>query len=1035
MRALKSSLLATSTLAGVAALLAASLPAAALAQDTVAQADPNTQVQQSRDPQESTGEASAQQNGEGTQVEELIVTGSRIRRNEFTSPAPITVITREQATLEGLTDTAELLQTSTIASGSAQINNQLGQFVTAGGGGVAAISLRGLGAQRTLILLNGRRAGPAGVGGQVGAFDLNVIPQSVIERVEILKDGASSIYGSDAVAGVVNIITRDKIDGGNIEMNYTQPLDGGGEVFRAAATYGRTFERGQFTLSLDYWKQEELEQGDRDYTRCSSDYYHNMNGDLVDIISRRTGKPFCYQNASSNNVYLPALQFSAQYDPTEANGPYDPFTHLLSDFGYSGPGWYITAVTDSYADLIDAIYGPGSFNYSTYEYYNVDERIDAGQSVVAPIERMTVFGTGSFDLTPNTELYGELLLNRRKSRQDLVRGVSPTIEPLMYGNPFFYAFDDNGTPDDDDDDFPTGQAIPTVDNVPFNFYQEIDYTRFVGGARGVLPTMSFMNNWTWDITAQYSKSKGEYGNDAILDDAMWALGDSASTYAQANGVNEGGCATVPVTPISGRTCVPIDWFDPNTLANGLTQEQFDFLMYRSHSTTEYTQASVEAVIAGDLFELPAGNVGAALGVSWRRDEIDDTVDPNAPIQNLWGQTTSGRTAGSDSVREVFAEFEIPLLRGMPFAEEVTLNTSGRWTDYESYGENTTYKLGLDWRMSPQFRIRGTYGTSYRAPALYEMYLASLTGFQGQTAIDPCILYEDAADPVLAANCLADDIEEGYIGAGGSATVTQGGGGKGFLDPETSLAQSLGIVYTPDWIDLSIAIDYFDIRVEDEVAQYGPGNILNLCYSLETYPNNFCNLFVRDTDPESPTYHSILSVVDNYVNVAEQQNRGYDLTVRYKRSLPWNVDMTIDAQATWQIEDVTDFTGIATVDNNEISGEPPFTAEGSARFDRGDWTFTWAVDHIGHQYPSEPITGGTSRYPEDVTFKRWRESTTYHHVSLRKKWDTLEITGGVRNVFDEQPPAGSFNEFRVGTAALNQYDMFGRRLFINISKSF
>jgi iron complex outermembrane receptor protein len=1015
-------LLATSMIAGLGS--ATLIPAQASAQEAPAPgADPDVQVLQQKDPQEATGQAAAATDDGATEVEGLVVTGSRIRRNEFTSPAPITVITREQATLEGLTDTTDLLQTATIASGSAQLNNQLGGYVIEGGGGISGISLRGLGEQRTLVLLNGRRAGPAGVGGQVGAFDLNVIPQSVIDRVEILKDGASSIYGSDAVAGVVNIITRDKLDGGNLEINYNQPLVDGGEVFRAAGAYGKTYDRGQFMISVDYWKQKELEQGDRDYLSCSSDYYHNLAGDLVDIISRRTGKPFCYGSSVQNAVYLPDWLTYVQYDPAGVNGPYDPFTGLFSLNGIAPPNWYLAAAPDSiYKDWVEDpyYYGPGSYNYSTYEYFNTDERIDYGTSVIAPIERITVYGTGSFDLTANTELYTEVLLHRRNSGQDAMRGIAPTIRPGQYGNPFNYI----------------SKALPFVDNVPFNFEQKIDYTRLVGGARGSFAGMPFLSGWDWDLVAQHSRSDATYENDAILDDAMWALGDAESAYAVRNDdEHEGGCATAPVTPISGRTCVPISWFDPGTLRNGLTKEQLDFLQYRAKGATLYTQTTVEATISGTAFEMPAGPVGAAIGVSWRRDEIDDTPDENAQLQNLWGQTTAGRTAGSDSVREVFGEVEVPLLRGVRFAEELTLNGSARWTDYDSYGENTTYKLGADWRLSSQFRIRGTYGTSYRAPALYEMYLASLTGFQGQTAIDPCVNYQDAANPTLEEHCAAEGIDPGYIGVGGSATVTQGGGGKGFLDPETSTAQSLGIVYTPDWIDLSIAIDYFDIRVEDQVAQFGSANIVNLCYILDSYPNEFCNLFVRNDDPTSADYHSIESVQDNYINIAEQQNRGYDLTVRYKRELPWGVDMTVDGQATWTIEDITDFSSIATLNSNGLAGEPAFTAEADVRFEKNDWTFFWGIDHIGHQFPAEPITGATSRYPDDVVFKRWRESTTYHHVSVRKEWDTLEITAGMRNVFDEHPPAGSFNEFRVGTSALNNYDLIGRRLFFNISKSF
>jgi iron complex outermembrane receptor protein len=1011
MRALKASLLATSTLAGVAALLAAAaLPAAAFAQTTTTTTTTTTTVEPDALP--------AAVPADTTEVEELIITGSRIRRTEYTSAAPIQVITREQNTLEGLADTAELLQTTSSASGSQQINNQLGSFVIEGGGGVSTLSLRGLGGQRTLILVNGRRAGPAGVGGQVGAFDLNVIPESSIERVEILKDGASSIYGSDAVAGVVNIITRNDVDGGDVEIYYNQPFDSGGEVLRLAGTYGKTFDRWNFNISADYWKQYPLNLGDREYTACSNDYYHDaVSGEMTDIISRRTGKPFCYENSVQNAVYLPEFGFYQQYDPTEAEGPYDPFASLLSDLGYVGPGWYAAALGDSFADTVDYFYGTGAYNYSTYEYYHADERIDAGSSIIAPIERMTVFGTGSFDLTPNAELYGEMLLNRRKSQQNAVRGVSASIDAGTYGNPF------DGL-----------EALPIVDNLPFNFFQEVNYSRFVGGVRGDVANLPFLNGWNYDVFFQRSKSAGEYGNDAILDDAMYALGDSASNYADQNGTNTGGCASVPVTPISGRTCVPISWFDPDTMANGLTDEQQDFITYRTHSTTDYTQTSLEGSISGDVMELPAGALALALGFHWRKDELDDSPDNNGVIQNLWGQTTAGRTVGEDTVREIYGEVEVPLLRGVPFAEQVTFTGSARWSDYDSYGQNTTYKAGLNWQMSSQFRIRGTYGTSYRAPALYEMFLASLTGFQGQSAIDPCIRYEDADDEIIAANCAAAGIPEGYIGVGGSATITQGGGGKGFLEPETSLAQSIGIVYTPDFVDFSLAIDYFDIRVKDEVTQFGAANIVNLCYGLPGYPNSFCDLFERDEDPDSDDFHSIVSVLNNYVNVAEQHNRGFDVTTRYKHSFSW-ADMTIDTQLTWQIEDTINFSGLATLDANNGSGEPGFSGNTQVRFDRGDWTVYWATDLIGHQFPAEPITGGTSRHPTDVIFKRWREFTAYHDLSVRRKFDNMAIVIGVQNVFDEHPPAASFNEFRVGTAALNQYDLIGRRAFVNFSKSF
>ena len=239
-------LLGTTVIAGLAAAVAVSAPSLAFAQ---------TPAPASQPAEEEEGEA---------EVEALIVTGSRIKRTEFTSASPIQVITTENADLQGIADTAEMLQSSTLAAGSPQINSTISSaFVTNGGPGAATISLRGLGANRTLVLLNGRRAGPAGTRGGVSSFDLNVLPQSSIERIEILKDGASSIYGSDAIAGVVNIITRSNRDGWDFEAFASQPEEQGGEQYRFNGGWGKTFDRGYISVSADYYLQAEQTVGDR----------------------------------------------------------------------------------------------------------------------------------------------------------------------------------------------------------------------------------------------------------------------------------------------------------------------------------------------------------------------------------------------------------------------------------------------------------------------------------------------------------------------------------------------------------------------------------------------------------------------------------------------------------------------------------------------------------------------------------------------------------------------------------------------------
>ena len=215
----------------------------------------------------------------------IVVTGTRIRQPEFTSPDPVARIDPVIAKESGKLDTADMLQSSPIAAGSTQITSALSSnFVTNGGPGAETIDLRGLGPNRTLVLLNGRRAGPAGTRGGVSSFDLNVLPQSIVERVDILKTGASSIYGSDAVAGVVNLITKTDFNGLEIDGFANVADQEGGEVFSGSVLWGKSNDRGHIMVALDYYKQNELARGDRSYLSCPPAYIFKKDCSRADLI-------------------------------------------------------------------------------------------------------------------------------------------------------------------------------------------------------------------------------------------------------------------------------------------------------------------------------------------------------------------------------------------------------------------------------------------------------------------------------------------------------------------------------------------------------------------------------------------------------------------------------------------------------------------------------------------------------------------------------------------------------------------------------
>ena len=678
-------------------------------------------------------------------------------------------------------------------------------------------------------------------------------------------------------------------------------------------------------------------------------------------------------------------------------------------------------------------YFPGTQSYRQDEHPFYDRA-----TVLSPVDRWTVTANAGFDLTPNVEVYGEFLWNRRISEQDGVRQFFPTVWTGYVGA----QRPDTGTP------FLGSTLLPIIPKTS-DSDQEIDYYRFVGGIRGTLPMgMGFLGGWDWDIYGQVARSDGEYRGEFIYADRVAAVTGVNVPVTAITG--PGPCYQGPlVTNVSGYSCsqLPggVPWTSERVIRGNFNQAERDFLFGVETGTTTYDHQYIEGSLAGDLFELPAGVVGAAIGFQWRREELDDTPGENARIGNLWGSTSAGRTAGEDTVREVFGEVEVPLVRGFTGIDELTLNLSGRWSDYDSYGESTTHKIGLNWQITPAWRIRLSQGTSFRAPALYELFLANQTGFLGQTAIDPCLNWEDSSNPRIQANCAAAGVPLDYTAAGSSSALIITGGGLGVLEAETAEARTIGVIWTPAFIDFSVAVDYFEIEVDDEVRTFGAANILFQCYNATDYPTNpFCSLFTRAGPADATRPNQIISVNNSYVNVAAQTNRGIDLTVRYGHEFSFG-DLTIDGQFTWQLEDRVQLLGASAIeDTNGETTEPDFTGQVNIRFDRGDWTAFWGVDLIGKASDTEEFGGdvfNSTRYstvvgvPVPVYYKQYTEFQTYHDFSLRYRMDDWTFQAGVQNVFDERPPAQSAGQFRIGTAAINLYDMIGRRAFFSINRRF
>ncbi|MBT2134710.1 TonB-dependent receptor [Croceibacterium sp. LX-88] len=1029
-----------------------------LAQDEASAEQPPADVR----PPESGQAVSA--GDEGT----IVVTGSRIRRSEFTSPDPVTLIDPDIAQARGQFSTADMLQSSPIAAGSAQITSVIsGAFVTDGGVGAETISLRGLGANRTLVLLNSRRAGPAGTRGAVSAFDLNVLPQSIVQQVEILKTGASSIYGSDAVAGVVNLITKTDTDGLELDAFVSAPFDSGGEEFRISGTWGKNFGNGHILASLDYNRESFLQRKDRDYLGCPEEYIFDEQGNRADIIDPRTGKPRC-NDTLWGHVWVYDYDFNQAgiYQPDYGDNLGQYISPNIPTGQPADPTWGLTVPAGFYRVSHTSTYPlTQDQTHDALSVQNVFHPFMLNETLQPKQERFTAYLDGAWNIDDSTEVGFELLYNKRKTETESYRqfyyltGFTNDFGPLApgFGDPFSPGWEGPWF------------ISPTAITDHFGTRIDVDYTRGVAWIDG---QFGWLKDWGYNGYVQYSHSDGTYETDIIYADAV-DLHDFRTS------------SCVGVTLAAGQPCVDINWTDPEFLRGNLTAEQRRMLFGVDVGSTVYDQWVGEFSVDGPLFELPYGEVQAALGVSGRHDSINDTPGEQTRNGNSWGLTSAGITAGNSKTWEAFGEVEIPVLRDIPGIQAFTLSASGRVTNVTatraSDGEsdtdngNWTYSVGANWEVTEWLQFRARYGTSFRAPALYELFLADQTSFRTQRQVDPCINLDDALAAGSVSQRVYDNCRAGipgllpampgnHSGAGVGVEVSTGGG-LGLLDPETSSAKTASIILRPEFDFLpdtkfNVALDYYDIKIKGEIATLAASEIVNGCYNSEFFPDEpLCQLFTRYPTGVSGELN-VNTVAARFINVNSQRNEGIDLTVDITQEIGQYGSLQLTSQMNWQLRDEIElFDGNLTDDNGEV-GEPKWVGDFVLMWRSPDqtWRVLYGLDVIGKSDNEQDyidVNGSLCRrfrgynvvngVNEPVCVDVTAEATFYHTLSVQKEFGNFTLSGGVANLFDTKPPrvtvAGS-NSLNSGVIATvgqapyaSQYDYFGRRAFLSVKAEF
>jgi iron complex outermembrane receptor protein len=1006
-------------------------------------------------------------------IEEVVVTGSRLRRDTFSSIAPLQVITGEVSRESGLMNAADILQESTAATGQ-QVDVTFQGFVLDDGPGSSTVDLRGLGAQRTLVLLNGRRMPPGGVEGVPTSPNLNMIPTSLVQRYDILLDGASSVYGSDAVAGVANMILRKDFDGWEFESYSNVPYHGAGQEHTLRVTWGRNFDRGFVGAAVEYLDEEAVTLDDRPWTdECRKHVEVDENGrirhkDLENEITYGMPSNGCLDSGLANRFQ----------DST--------FNSVYRTDGYSNGGWPNFSETNSSFGTFGVDGDGDGLTDTNWLDYSLNGR-EQFAHLFPPASRTSVLAYGEYTLEGDLNLtpYFEFLWGNRDyyansgagqffpwvpannpyniCNPEAEGGVDCGLaEDALLTNPSYLAQFSNwytnlngcfGLPPESCSpeafgllNGPLGatrsRPIVSVRGDRNNVTTETTVARLVGGVSGDLPFLNVatLSDWSFDFSLAYSISDATAGRVGIREDRFQlSIGDFSTTNTPCEN-DTGEELASDVAP----GCVPVNMYAPSlypaeVVGDFATQAERDYLFDSRDFDTEYEQTLISFFMTGDVFELPGGMVAAGVGLEWRKDEIRSIPDHVARDGLLWGFFADGGAEGDKITQEAFVEIELPLLAGVTLAEELTLNLSARLTDDEYYGTAWTESFKLAYRPFNSLLLRSTYGTSYRAPNLRELFLRGQTGFT--TVFDPCFIPDEAWDALegmyvperdqreayVLDNCRANGVDPTTAWNGGFnnfSTEVEAGGATD-LQEETSTSQTIGFSWEQPFTNefqLAIGATLYEIEIKNTVIEPGSQFIVNDCYYTETGASPFCTRIFRDfSDPVIPRFDIINR---GFINRDLERAEGLDLNLSFEDTytiLDRPVDLLVDFNAHRLLERSTEeVDDDGNLDSAEYQGEwyfPYWTYRVIVRLNYDRWRLSWSSRYIDGQ-KSDPafqdefgsLDGDTFANtclgpPDDVLCKDvdWVSDYMTHNLSLYYRADAWTVGGGIRNVFDEEPP--------------------------------
>jgi iron complex outermembrane receptor protein len=913
--------------------------------------------------------------------ETIVITGSRIRRDPLDQDSPVVFLDREDMDRTGLTSAADILQRLPSSGGALNTKfNNSGNFGNPpdGGGvgaGAAEVDLRYLGSKRVLVLVDGLRyVNGASASGVPGSTDLNSIPESMIDRIEVLQDGASPIYGSDAIAGVVNIITRKAQKGLDLsaQIGTFGAGDGFSQNYQGSYGLGREASGTHVVVGGHYVQQLGVSSGARDISLFPTP------GATACDSSCSSGTPLgrfivLGQNLTLRQPVLTGRPIYNPANPTDPNSSFKAFT-TADRFNFA-PFNFIQTPNERYGAFINVTQEFGeSMNLSVKALYN--RRNSKNQAAPLPLFVGPDSGNGnlldriSIDVSNPFNPFGVTLQSGRNPDNTL-NGQTPN-----------YAF--------------IGRRF--VENGPRRYSQKVDTYYAAATLDGSFSVGD--GEWYWDVNGLWGRNK--------------------ASQVMLGNVHAGNLATAlgPVATCTATSgCVPFNIFGG---AGSITPAMIDYVTFVQNDTSEQRVWDVSANLSGNLFELPGGSLGFAVGVE-HRDQTG-RFDPDPVIQaGLGSDIPAQATRGGYNVDEAFAEIRLPLLKDRPFFHRLELTGAARVSDYGISGSNrsfsaTTFKAAASWAPIEDLLFRGSWAQGFRAPSIGELF-GTPSRFD-QEVVDPCSAVGGQIPAAVRTNCIAQGVPANGSYVQNNPQLSVLTGGNIALNPESSESWIFGAVYSPSFVPrLSLEANYFDIQVDDAIQAIDAETLLGRC----TQNNDAlsCASISRTSSGAIAQINGLLQ------NIAGIKTDGLDVTLNYrtgdtgagKFGLYWSNTFLFHYQVA-----VPATAGVTLIDREgteQGSPDQAFPKHKSTAI--LDWTLGEFGASLTGRYVSSVLEGNGNKM----------KSVIYTDVQLR--WslgDRFGFALGANNLLGVDPP----DCFTCGLNNMDPttYDVPGRFFYARVS---